>query len=283
MDNFTQRFRLPDPIKFLELPTSEAAKKFNEMVIGIGDQFRPEEVLAFALDEGVHQIVQTSSVASQKEVHLSTLMLKEPAKYLQLPMSCILDPENVNQTREKELTLLEFSFSRASEKAETLRKCSEEISDLIKTKKIVTDVCLVVDELFTNALFNAPFNQKQAGVKTVERAGTLDFTVDKKATIRVGVDEDRVAVVCIDQYGTLNLQDLLKRIRACYERGVGAMLNWGPGGAGVGSYMIFHNSLGYYVGIQPGKKAVVSCTLPRRANQFGSKRTKNLHFFETSP
>jgi hypothetical protein len=70
----------------------------------------------------------------------------------------------------------------------------------------------------------------------------------------------------------------LARIDECMKKGVAKSIQNGPGGAGIGSFLIFNASTSFYLGVDRGRKTTVGCALPiaGRAREDYSL-PKNLH------
>lgn len=136
---------------------------------------------------------------------------------------------------------------------------------------------MVADELFTNAIYNAPhvsFAENGPGVaRTHENGNTLSLM---PARLFLGADSSRIIIGSEDSYGTLNPCHLLKRLKACYTEGTNVAMNWSVGGAGLGTYMIFRSALAYYAGIEQGKRTVVACSFAQGARR--SENVRNIHF-----
>jgi hypothetical protein len=81
-----------------------------------------------------------------------------------------------------------------------------------------------------------------------------------------------------DQYGTLNIEKLIERIKLCYIHNPKSQINFGPGGSGIGTFMIFDSCTSLYVAVQRGICTTVCCTFAtklsaRKRNQI----PKNIH------
>jgi hypothetical protein len=115
--------------------------------------------------------------------------------------------------------------------------------------------------------------------------GRTDSSVEMqnpfKGQLFAGVLDDRLGIGCRNPFGSLQLKPLLNKMQKCYGDGVGESINMGPGGAGIGSFLVFNTGSSYYVAIVKGEATVLSISVP--INMSARKRgelPKNLHFFE---
>ena len=243
----------------------------------------PQEVLDSAVNQQIDNMVQKGSPDLQNEVKTSAMMVVEPMNFINFPVSAILAPNNACKDQEAELAGFRYEFSKANEKVDCLTKFREFLSQHPKSANHMSELVSAADELFTNAVFNAPF----VSLETNENPGkdradnTIEMGSNFKGVLFAGVHNDRLVVGCKDPFGTLQLKPLLTKIQNCYRDGVAESMNLGPGGAGIGSFLVFNTGSSYYVAIVKGEATVVSISVP--INISARKRSqlpKNLHFFE---
>ncbi|MCB0407013.1 MAG: hypothetical protein KDD34_02350 [Bdellovibrionales bacterium] len=255
----------------------------NKAVIGVSNSSDPTRLLNLAIDKGLSQICQFSNLQIEREMNTSASMLISPKEFIKYPVSTILNPLHASQKEEKKLITWNIQFSKASEKSQTLHQLDEFLRQHIKAETLISDIKVIADELFTNAIYNAPY------INTREGSQVLIDRTDLSAQMHPGdfghifaaVKDNNLVIGCKDPYGSLLLTKLLKRILKCYRNGVASMMKMGTGGAGIGSYMVYNSSASYYVGVQKNQATVVCCSLP--INMSSRRResiAKNMHFFE---
>lgn len=265
-----------NPLKLVDLRDGTANLTNLEWSIGVGDQMDPGRVISLAVNHGLSQIVQISNVEFDKELKVSALMLQKPQKFLDFPVSAVLDPEHASSEKEKELQLLQIDFSSAKEKSTRLDELRTVLGQITRSS-LVDEICLVADELFTNAIYNAPHPEADQEMP-IERTASTRVKSARPATLRLGKSGERLVLSCQDLYGTLQPRALLKRIEDCYRQGTESMINWGPGGAGIGSFLIFNCCVGLYIATEPGKRTVVCCAFPlNHKSRRRDELPKNLH------
>lgn len=257
------------PTELIDLTADAACEGNKKKAIGLAKGLGPESVLSFAINHGWNQIVQISTKDFQAEVRLSTLMLSEGRRYLQFPLSAVLDPDQADQARESELTMFKRDFSKLEEKGTVIEELQACLSSVVGTN-LIGEIILVGDEMFTNAIFHAPDPDRE--IKGISAS-------EKHATLFCGWSESRLVLGCSDLYGSLPMAKLLARILDCYKQGVSKVINMAPDrGAGIGLFLLFDSCTSLYLGIDPGKQTTVCCSFPLKMS--GRKRRemdKNLH------
>jgi hypothetical protein len=239
-----------------------------------------KDLLEWNLERNATQICQVDSGSLTQELNTSAVMLKSPEAFLDMPMACILSPQRVTADKNNEVTKLNLQFRRAGEKNGAIDLLRALMIRHSKPQSLISDACLIADEMFTNAVYNAPFVDVASGSNPgIDRN---DWFVEMKkghaGELMIGYDDERLVIVCRDPFGSLNIGKFLNGIRECCRNGVSSHMKMGPGGAGIGSYLVFNSSSSFYVAVSKGKCTVVAATL-----QWGwgsrkrSQTPKNLH------
>jgi len=139
-------------------------------------------------------------------------------------------------------------------------------------QSLMEETLACIDEIITNAIFNAPFSAP------VDRQ-VKDLLLPNGDFVELGVanSADEVFVMCVDPYGTLKVDEYLRKILNCYKNGVGESINYGAGGAGIGSYIVFDSSSSMIVGVKSKQKTIVGCKFPKNLSSKKRKTSsKNL-------
>ena len=263
----------------IKLPEELKADQSYSSKIGVGDQIDPRDVVSIAADFGIRQIVQNSVAVPGAELQTSQLMLERPSEFIANPLSSILQPHNVNQEEELKLRRFFFEFRSAREKYAVIDEIRAYVASLTTSEDLLTDVALAADELFTNAIYNAPhvkFEKNVTGAPRTSDNGNADYI--RPSQIFIGHDKERLILGCADSYGTLNPEALVKKLKACFQAGYIDEVQKSTGGAGLGTYLIFQAASALYVAVDKGKRTVVCCsfTLDRKKRR-NAALMKNLH------
>ncbi|OFZ10818.1 MAG: hypothetical protein A2Z20_01315 [Bdellovibrionales bacterium RBG_16_40_8] len=241
----------------------------------------PGDVLAIALNTTYRHICQTGNPFFIQDLNTASLMLGESDKFYEMPISSILSPTAVSKESEESLLLFKQSFNRAEQKSGIISGIEEKLKHTAGAASTLSDLLSIADELYTNAIYNAPFVNLENSVPGASRKNPyVRMHQNKSATIFLGTDSSRVVIGCADSYGSLNLIKLFKRIKGCIEKGPAAIMNISEEhGAGIGSFLIFHKSTGYYAIVEPEKRTIICCVLPLKVrNRTRLEMPKNLHF-----
>ncbi|MCB0343074.1 MAG: hypothetical protein H6626_02010 [Pseudobdellovibrionaceae bacterium] len=248
----------------------------TETGIVVGTDLHPREVVDIAANHGVRHVVQVGSPEAETELKTSALMLADPEKFLDHPASAIFCPESVSDAKDREYLGIGIDFKAANEKFGILALIQSHLSQFIRRQSFITELLLITDELFTNAVFNAPYgHEKNSSGATTNNAKKHGLG----GRIFVASDGKRVAIGCCDPYGSLNVADILHRLQRCYTEGPDKCMNMGPGGAGIGSYMIYRSSGSYFGAVKQGYKSFVGSVVPITTSLRQRMQTpKNIHW-----
>lgn len=243
----------------------------------------PELLLARCLNSGVKHICQVDSGALESELNTAALMLKDPETFLKYPVSSVLAPAEASASKEAELTVLSASFNRVAEKPAHLGQLRQLLMSQQCSGSLLADVILIADEMYTNAVFNAPYIDLKTGYNPGIDRGDESITTGKEypAQLMVGYTDERLVITCRDPFGTMSVPLLIERIYDCFVKGVSESMRMTGGGAGIGSYLVFSISSSTYVGVSKGKSTVVAASVHWKWNvRRRNAATKNMHYFE---
>ncbi len=259
-----------------------AAKSLQSPIVE-GADMSPEDVLTWALTEGVHHVCQTNRFEIVDERASANLILTSPEQYLKFPLSTVLNPNSPSPKSEFDCTVLNLEFNDSIAKTEVLEATRQSLQDIGCTASTIDDIVQVTDELFTNAIYNAPVafldEVTRPGVERVGNRVTLERA--GRAQLSIGQSADRIAVACTDPFGALNIPRYLKKIQKTVLCGPAQTMNFGTGGAGIGSFMILNACLSLYLGVSSQSQTTSVCVFPRKMSQ--RKRLemgKSIHWFQ---
>jgi hypothetical protein len=255
----------------------------NSSCVGVGENLDPEGVLNYAIDSNLNHICQKSGHLFDEEIKTANRIIESDDNYFKFPLSTILMPDAICDASEKSLTVMDNLFDCSGQKAEVLTNITGSLQAKTLPQTIIDDVIVVADELFTNAIFNAPFvdlhTHKNAGVSRT----SLDVKLEdgKQGRLFLAHDAKRLVIGCEDPYGSLDLTRYLKKVRSTYQRGPAAAINFGPGGAGIGSYIIFNAGASLYFGVWPGHTTLLCCVIPLgMSNRKRMQLSKHVHWIQ---
>ncbi len=259
-----------------------SARKLNTSSICHLSQQSPLQVLEFALSPGVNHVCQSENPFSGTDTLTAELMQKDPRAFLNSPVTSILTPLDVNKVSEDASLTWKRNFSKAKEKKLALQDLKTEMLKHKVNNSTATDILLIADELFTNAVFNAPFAADTMRSPKVSRSdNSISMKSGDHGTLFMACNEERIILGCRDPYGQLRIENLLERIRDCYKDGVAKKMNFGDGGAGIGSFMIFDSVSNYYAVVEKEKATLLTVCIPlKMSSRKRSEVYKNIHWIK---
>ncbi|MBC7458204.1 MAG: hypothetical protein H7235_08005 [Bdellovibrionaceae bacterium] len=247
--------------------------------IVVCDQIPCHQVLSLYAEKNIQHVVQFSNLDSASEVKLSAKMITHPAEFIQYPISMVLGAESPSKDTEAKLSEVSFHLSNADDKYTVLSQVETFLSKFSNSSTLLYDIRLTCDELITNSIYNAPYiDQDNKNLNPTRDKSKISIDQKKKPYFYAGSDGSRFVVGCTDYYGRLDTQKFVERIKNCYNSNPGDQINFGEGGAGIGSFMIFDSCIRLYIAVDPGKSTSISCVFPLRMSaQARHDLPKNLH------
>jgi hypothetical protein len=251
--------------------------------IGIAENLEPEFLLNHAIDSKLNHICQKNGHLFDEEIKSSARIIESDENYFKFPASTALTPDAVSAASEKALLLVDDRFNSSGQKAGVLTNLTDAMKIKALPQTIMDEVVAVADEFFTNAIFNAPFVDMHTHKNPGVSRHSLDIKLEdgKQARLFLAHDAKRLVVGCQDPYGSLDLTRYLSKIRSTYQRGPAAAINFGPGGAGIGSYIIFNAGSSLYCGVWPGHATLLCCVIPLgMSNRKRIQLSKHVHWIQ---
>ncbi len=269
-------------IKLLEIPNIESAENLHSTAdIVLCDRFPPATVLALYTKRDVKHIIQKTNLCYETEIKVGSTMTILPQQFIDFPLSTILGHENPDQAKENSLAEYSFHMSDVDQKTEYLDMLEAYVQQHAIPKSMSIDVRAVADEVITNSVFNAPFVDLDNSFSGPTRdKGKVMIDPKKQPYCFIGRDNQRLIFGCKDFYGRLNARKIIARIQLCYQNNPGQLINYGPGGAGIGSFMIFDACVSLYIAVDPNNSTTICCAFP--LNMAARQRNlvpKNLHIY----
>ncbi len=251
--------------------------------IGLANGLPPEQVLRLATELNYTHIIQKDGLDYAKELATTEVLIESPARFFDFPVHAVFAPTDQGPAIDQKFLIAKKEFTSSVQKREVLDLFGGAMNQRGVSQTLANDITLVADEMFTNAVFNAPFVDKATHHNANVSRTDVEVNFDKSRPGRMfmAADDTRVMVACEDPYGSLNLNGYLSKIKATYDRGAAATMNFGSGGAGIGSYIIFNTSASLFVGVKAGRATIIACLLPLAlSNKKRSLLPKHLHWIQ---
>ena len=151
------------------------------------------------------------------------------------------------------------------EKGDYVREVARYAERLGCNERVIEMTETVVDELVTNAIFNAP-RDADGKPKYAQRSRreTVVLEPDEVGTLEFACDGDYIAVSQTDPFGALTQDTIVSYLNRCLIKGEQQFSN-ASGGAGIGLYRVFTSLSKFIVNIDPGRKTEVICLIDLQA------------------
>jgi hypothetical protein len=263
---------LPESIAIVEMgqPIPHGVLPEN-CILMIEGQDSPE-IIPYMFHSKIRHAVHVTRADFEKEINLAVEMITKPQNFMGRPLHHI-------SAEKRCAPQLKIDFTSMDEKSIVLDKFSrylDKVGDAVMLKHAIVNM---VDELFTNALYNAPTDENGNRLNhRKERTDKVALNQVLRPQLSLYHNGNMGLICCKDPYGSLDLEKLLGRLSGLYlsEK---KEVNMGPGGAGVAYHMMLESSSGLYIAVEKNKSTVVCFTLHlgegiKKSEAF----PKNLHF-----
>lgn len=238
----------------------------------------PQRLLELALNTSLRHFVPSSAFDTQHELRLSETPKRDWKKFFSDPGLFL--PIGVNGR--PSAPLISEPIHNRGDKATILAGLRQCLLAAKVNQTLVAEVLLVADEMVSNAIFNAPFvplDNQRSGIDRKSNVLSENFT--ELAQFKLFLSDTTILVSCVDFFGRLNIGAFLQRILDCYDQGLAKKMNMGHGGAGIGSHMMYHHSMGMYLAVQKEHATCVACAFPRSlSSRKREGLAKTLHIFD---
>lgn len=164
-----------------------------------------------------------------------------------------------------------ISFAGPADKAK-LKTESTQFIELLKSAAVGSASDAIIEELYMNAVIDAPREAGHKGIKVQDPVCEL-FLCQTESWLQIS---------CADPYGSLAVTKLIARMNEVYTRGAGNAINLeGNEGAGLGCMILFEQSVCLILGVHAGKKTKVTCLIPLGiSNRRRAEMKKSIHWLE---
>lgn len=243
---------LPQPSPPLDEPhTSDPKNSLHQDTTTFiySDSWKENEILGLASTGLFPCLLNSSSPFFESHLRSSLLIQTNPSEFLTNPLPFLFQSEPLSLT---------LSFHKKSDKLEMMRQFEAFVS-LTKSQLALDNVRILFQELFMNALYDAPNEAKKLG-----------FATDKKnRQMLFAFDTDKLIISCFDPYGSLDPLSLIKRIEKIIHSSTAQVINFDPnkGGAGIGCSLLYRYSSHLSLVVEEGKRTRVTCTIPLKMSQ----------------
>jgi len=178
---------------------------------------------------------------------------------------------------------LSITLRESQKKADYVRQVTDYADTLGCNSRTVELVNAIVDELVTNAIFNAPVDAEgNAKYRHHKRSESLVLSDDEVATLQFACDGDFIAISSSDPFGSLKQDTVIEYLNRCLVKGPKQMSE-DSGGAGLGLYRVFQSVSKFVINLDPGRRTEVISLIDLRLSMKQFRlATKSFHCFVAS-
>jgi len=153
--------------------------------------------------------------------------------------------------------------------------CNERVVELIET---------IVDELVTNAIYNAPRTSTgEPKYQKLSRREPVILETSETGELQFACDGDYIAIAQIDPFGALTQDTVVSYLNRCLVKGPN-QISEASGGAGIGLYRVFQSLSKFVINIEPGVKTEVITLIDLRLSMKRFRQAaKPFHIFIADP
>jgi len=242
----------------------------------------PQQLIEQMISGSETHICQPLGWMYDEEIQSAQLLSQKSETFFSHPATAILWPKEISSRNEQSSLLLNRNFCSSDEKNGLLDEMKTIVNGISRSSTLVDEVIAVTDEFVTNALYNAPYVDPVTFVNQRINRLTTKVKLDhgKQARLFAAQDGKRLLIGVEDPYGSLDVKSYLNRIHKCYSS-VKDSINFGEGGAGIGSYIIFNTGSSLYYGVKPGEKTLLVCVVPIKVSRRQREDLpKHLHWIK---
>jgi anti-sigma regulatory factor (Ser/Thr protein kinase) len=173
-----------------------------------------------------------------------------------------------------------ITLQQASEKAAAIDRASRFARAAGASTRHAGSFCTVVEELITNAVYNAPVDAD--GHARFARLGRdVEVQLDSSESVEIDLSfkDERLQVRVTDCFGSLTVDRVQESMARCLRKGTDQLARQ-PGGAGIGLYYSWELLSRLQVEIHPKKRTRVVGTIDTRGSHRAfARRAKSFDVF----
>ncbi len=225
------RMKLVGSIKDLAL------SNHKEECILIEDNIKPQQMIQMCLDRNIKHILQNSKIPLVEKIQTADQIFFEPIKFLAFNQKLFMDCNDS----------LMFGFHSKENRTDLVNRVLQFLKiDAMNHNS--EHILKTTEELIMNAQVHAP------RIGDFKSPHNMSFLVEKK--------NDFVALSVFDDYGSMNINKFLNKILNAFTIGTANAINYGVGGAGLGSSIIFESAEVLYIAVLPKRITRVTVLTP---------------------
>lgn len=220
--------------------------------VAIGEHIDTAQFLEAFLNNNLSNIVQTSNDDINYELFIASIILKKPRLFLNNPLTVL----NSKESSATAMNVWQENFNSTEHKEKVLEGVKKFTSQNKSMERLSENILIIIDELFSNALFNAPVDDDGYRIyKNMSRSENVKYPGNKNAKIfAINTNKD-LFIGCIDPWGSVDRDGICKSMSEAYT---GRVADKGKG-AGLGLRMMLDRSRSLYLLSEANQRSLVCC------------------------
>jgi hypothetical protein len=272
---------IPFPLNVVDMSTTPVIKKNPQEYIGIRQQTPASQLISSMNETGIWNIVQFSQADIEQKLKVASRIIQDPKTFLDSPGREFFESSASKGEKYKGQGENRFAFRASSQKRYILNMINSYVFSLAGAKTLIDPVLAVADELFTNALYNAPFGDKEY---SLDRSTMVFLDPALSPEMIVAHNSKHLFLGCLDHFGSFDCEEFLKRSSKMTKLVASDFLKLDVGGAGFGMLRIIDLAPDVFVVVEKNKQTFIGCLFPLNVSSKKIKEaSRNLCFksFET--
>lgn len=149
---------------------------------------------------------------------------------------------------------IDTKIRSSEDRAEVIAMTADLASKVGVQARLANLFCTVVDELITNAIYDAPVDAEgRHRFAHYHRSQQVTLEPDEEIEISLACDGRRLGVAVADPFGSLSTQKVLEYLTRCFRKGED-QIEKKDGGSGLGLYYTFEALSHFAINISQGRK-----------------------------
>lgn len=234
-----------------EPPSPEASL---EGKVAVGQHIQTQDFLKSFVENRLSNVVQTANDDLPYELFIASIILKKPKLFLNNPLTILNSQDNSSNA----MRVWQETFNCTAHKEKILEGIHKFIGRQKSMNRLSDNILIVIDELFSNALFNAPVDDGGYRIfKNMERHENVKYPGNKNAKIFAVHTAEDLFIGAVDPWGSIDRDGICKSFYSAYTEG-GTVAEEGKG-AGLGLRMMLDRARSLYILSEIDKRSLVCC------------------------
>ncbi len=221
--------------------------------VGLGNHIQTSTFLKAFVKNKLSHIVQTSNDDLPYELFIASIIHKKPKLFLNNPLT-ILNSQDSSSTA---MRVWQENFNCTEHKERILESIHKFIGRHKSMNRLADNILIVIDELFSNALFNAPVDDSGYRIfKNMQRHEKVRYPGNKNAKIFAVHTSEDLFIGAVDPWGSVDRDGICQSLYHAYNE---RTVSENSKGAGFGLRMMLDRSRSLYLLSEIGKRSLVCC------------------------